>query len=145
LTPSTPEKLEALAVEGHEAVLIIPVAFVTDHIETSYELDIEVREEAMAAGIRHFEVMPALNCHPLFIEALAEATIAQLELPYPPVRMSNGIAPAYPLRPLDKMPRFHPSERCTRCHQCEHIAEARRWTVEDEVAKPLRHRPQQQA
>lgn len=145
LTPSTPEKLEALAVEGYEAVLIIPVAFVTDHIETSYELDIEVREEAMAAGIRHFEVMPALNCHPLFIEALAEATIAQLELPYPPVRMSNGIAPAYPLRPLDEMPRFHPSERCTRCHQCEHVTEARRWTVEDEVAKPLRHRPQQRA
>jgi len=145
LTPSTPEKLEALAVEGHEAVLIIPVAFVTDHIETSYELDIEVREEAQAAGIRYFEVMPALNCHPLFIEALAEATIAQFDLPYPPVRMSNSVAPSYPLRPLDEMPQFHPSERCTRCHQCGHITEARRWMVDDEVAKPIRHRPQQRA
>lgn len=132
LTPSTPDKLEELAHDGHTSVLVVPVAFVTEHIETSYELDIEVREEAEEAGIQHYEVMPALNSHPLFIEALAEATVSQLSLP-------GGIADAYaegdgdtgnyPLRPLDQLPRPHPSERCTRCHQCEFITEARRWSV----------------
>ncbi len=141
LTPSTPDQLEALAKAGHKAVLVIPVAFVTEHIETSYELDIEVREEAEAAGITHYEVMPALNCHPLFIEALAEATVAQLLLPH----HHNGAARAYPLRPLNQQPRFHPSERCTRCHQCQFIAEAHRWRVEEAPSTPHPARPRTSA
>lgn len=59
LTPSTPDKLAELAQQGVRAVLMVPVAFVTDHIETSFELDIEVREEAEQFGITHYEVMPA--------------------------------------------------------------------------------------
>ncbi|MDX1545526.1 MAG: ferrochelatase [Rhodothermales bacterium] len=135
LTPSTPDTLKALASEGKTAVLVIPVAFVTDHIETSYELDIEVREEAEEAGIHHYEVMPALNCHPLFIEALAEATVAQLALPTK--AGVNGSAPLSP-RPILEQPTFHPSERCTRCHQCERIAEAHRWgqPAEKSPARP---------
>ena len=43
LSPSTPDKLEELAGEGVRSVLMIPIAFVTDHVETAYELDIEVR------------------------------------------------------------------------------------------------------
>ena len=141
LTPSTPDQLKELAEDGHTAVLVIPVAFVTDHVETSYELDIEVREEAEAEGIRHYEVMPALNCHPLFIEALAEATAAQLTRPGMPDLMGggNGVGAPYPLRPLKQQPRFHPSERCARCHQCEFIAEAHRWHTGENVvpsAKP---------
>ena len=123
LTPSTPDKLKDLADEGHDAVLIIPVAFVTDHIETAYELDVEVRDEAAEFGIEHYEVTSGLNCHPLFIEALAEATVAQLALPGEP--SGDG----YGLQPIEQLPQFKPSERCTRCHQCEHITEARRWDV----------------
>lgn len=81
LSPSTPDKLEELAGEGVRSVLMIPIAFVTDHVETAYELDIEVRLEAEEFGIEHYEVTSGLNCHPLFIESLAEATIAQLILP----------------------------------------------------------------
>ncbi len=136
LTPSTPDQLEALAHEGHAAVLVIPVAFVTDHIETSYELDIEVREEAEAAGITHYEVTSGLNSHPLFIEALAEATMAQVSAPgegrlTAPSASGDGAATegAYPLLPLDQMPRFPSSERDVRCHQCERITEARCWNA----------------
>lgn len=131
LTPGTPDKLEELAHQGHTATLIIPVAFVTEHVETSFELDIEVREEAEEAGIEHYEVMPALNCHPLFIDALAEATIAQVQLPGDAAPLSlggDGQVGSYPLRPLEQMPRYSAKERCTRCHQCELITEARRWT-----------------
>lgn len=132
LTPSTPDKLVELAQQGVRAVLMVPIAFVTEHIETSFELDIEVREEAEQLGIVHYEVMPALNCHPLFIEALAEATIAQLRLPLTTdmvgaVGDGAPLPTPYPIRPLDELPRYHPRVRKTRCHQCEHITEARCW------------------
>lgn len=139
LTPATPDTLEELAEEGHTAVLVIPVAFVTDHVETSFELDIEVREEAEEAGIEHYEVTGGLNSHPLFIEALAEATLAQLKLPTD-VNALRGLrgdgAPegTYPLRPLDKLPRYPTSERTTRCPNCDCVAEARCWTAETPAA-----------
>ena len=144
LTPSTPDKLEEMAHDGDRSVLVVPVAFVTEHIETSYELDIEVREEAEVAGIQHYEVMPALNSHPLFIEALAEATISQLVLPGSEADFraeGNGDVAGYPLRPLDQLPRPHPSERCTRCHKCEFITEARQWAIgtESPSSEPAQH------
>ena len=131
LAPSTPDKLEELAEAGHTDVLVVPIAFVTDHIETSYELDIEVREEAEAFGIEHYEVTSGLNSHPLFIQALMEATVAQLELPMGADRTHVGGDGAagddYPLRPLDQLPRFAAEARDTRCPQCDCITEARCW------------------
>lgn len=138
LEPSTPDQLEALADAGHTAVLVIPVAFVTDHIETSYELDIEVREEAEAFGIEHYEVTSGLNSHPLFIEALMEATVAQLDLPDDvkrPNRASDGMPSPeqYPLHPLDRLPRHSAEARHARCPQCDCITEARCWTMATEA------------
>jgi len=139
LAPSTPDKLEELAHAGHTNVLVVPVAFVTDHIETSYELDIEVREEAEEFGIEHYEVTSGLNSHPLFIQALMEATVAQLDLPDDIKRPSgagDGV-PAqhpYPLRPLDHLPRHSAEKRDTRCPQCDCVTEARRWTDDPDGA-----------
>jgi ferrochelatase len=134
LTPSTVDRVKELAGEGREALLIIPIAFVTDHIETAFELDVELRRDAEEAGCRHFEVTSGLNCHPLFIQALAESTVAQLVLPEGVGRLSASSGDStsngpYPLRPLNTLPHIHPSERTTRCHQCEFILEARRWDV----------------
>ena len=131
LAPSTPDKLDELADRGHRAVLVMPVAFVTDHIETAYELDIEVREHAEEQGFAHFEVTSGLNCHPLFIDALAEAAVSQLALPAESGRSGasgDGAAgdPATFL-PLDQLPSYAAEERHTRCTRCEHITEARRW------------------
>ena len=108
LTPSTPDKLKELAEKGVKAVLMVPVAFVSDHVETAFELDIEVREEAETIGIHHYEVMSGLNSHPLFIEALAEATMAQLSPSNPIDDGSSGDgapvkAGEYPLRPLNQL------------------------------------------
>lgn len=132
LTPSTIDKVKELAHAGREALLVIPVAFVTDHIETAFELDVELRHEAEESGATHFEVTSGLNCHPLFIDALAESTAAQLILPEGLGTMSSsgdGAASgeAYALHPLNALPRFNPADRCTRCHQCEFITEAHRW------------------
>jgi ferrochelatase len=66
------EKLRNLAAGGSEAVLVIPIAFVSDHVETLSEINIEARGLAMRLGIRQFEVMPALNDSTKFIKALAD-------------------------------------------------------------------------
>lgn len=123
LTPSTPDKLKELSEKGHTAVLIIPIAFVSDHIETAYELNILIREAAQQFGIQHYEVTAGLNSHPLFIEALAEALASQVILPF----NNQSEKATLQFRPLAKMPKYSSSERCTRCHQCESITEAIRW------------------
>lgn len=133
LTPSTPDKIEELAEAGQRALLIVPIAFVTDHIETAFELDVEVRAEAEQHGIEYYEVTSGLNCHPLFLDALGETVAAQLLLPGIGLLDGAGDGAAartgYPLRPLDSLPRFKSSQRCVRCHQCQLITEARRWDV----------------
>jgi ferrochelatase len=69
LGPSTPEMLEMLAAEGCRNVLAVPISFVSDHVETLYELDIQYRELASSLGIR-FERTESLNVTPGFIKAL---------------------------------------------------------------------------
>lgn len=71
LQPSLHETIERLGSEGTEKVLVVPVAFVSDHVETLAEIDIEAREEAAEHGIEQFEMMPGLNDDPSFIRALA--------------------------------------------------------------------------
>lgn len=134
LTPSTPDKLRELAQQHVRAVLVIPVAFVTDHIETAFELDVEVREEAQHLGIEHYEVTSGLNCHPLFIESLSEAVVAQVALPG--AARGDGAAAAYPLLPLGARPRFSPAERRTRCHQCPFVTEAHKWEEPSRTTAP---------
>lgn len=77
LQPTLDATLEDLAASGTRAVLVVPVSFVTDHIETLHEIDIEARETALRLGIRNFEVMPALNDSLVFIRALAELVLAE--------------------------------------------------------------------
>ena len=60
-------------------MLVIPIAFVSDHVETLSEIGIEARELAYRLGIRQFEVTPALNDSPRFIQALADLVLGTLE------------------------------------------------------------------
>jgi ferrochelatase len=71
LTPATIDHLPALAKAGVKEVLVIPVAFVSDHIETLHEQRILLRGVALAAGIECYEVANALNDCRLFARALA--------------------------------------------------------------------------
>jgi ferrochelatase len=56
--------------DGYAALVIAPIGFVSDHVETLYDLDIEAVERATAAGLV-FARAPAPNASPAFIEALA--------------------------------------------------------------------------
>lgn len=71
LQPTLTGVLRELGARGVKNVFVVPVSFVTDHVETLNEVDIEAREEAARAGIERFEMMEALNSSPTFIAALA--------------------------------------------------------------------------
>jgi protoporphyrin/coproporphyrin ferrochelatase len=72
LEPSTDQQLRALKAEGAEQVLAIPISFVSEHIETLYELDILYKDLAAELGIRHYARVPAFNTDPRFIHTLAD-------------------------------------------------------------------------
>ena len=71
LEPSTDDMLKKLAGNGVKNLLVVPLSFVSDHIETLHEIDIEYSKKAWELGIAKFERMPSLNSSPRFIEALA--------------------------------------------------------------------------
>ena len=81
LKPSLIETVERLAQENRKYMLIIPIAFVTDHIETLHEINIDVRKHAITLGVQQFELMTALNDHPKFIECLTDLISQQLTQP----------------------------------------------------------------
>lgn len=70
LKPYTDEIIRAKAGAGAKQLLVYPIAFVSDHVETLYELGIVYAELARKCGIAHYRVAPALNAHPGLIDAL---------------------------------------------------------------------------
>jgi ferrochelatase len=75
LEPSLVEGVERLARGGCTHMLVIPISFVSEHVETLYEINIEARKQANRLGVRQFEMMPALNDSPRFIAALADLVL----------------------------------------------------------------------
>jgi ferrochelatase len=72
LQPSLHTALRELSAEKVREVCVVPISFVSDHVETLGEIDHEAREEASRLGIRKFEMMSGLNDSPTFIAALAD-------------------------------------------------------------------------
>jgi ferrochelatase len=79
LQPSLHRTLHDLAGEKRREVCIVPVAFVSDHVETLGEIDHEMREEARRLGFTQFEMSAGLNASPKFIAALGELVVEALE------------------------------------------------------------------
>jgi ferrochelatase len=78
LEPATDTMIKELAKNGNKHLLIIPISFVSDHIETLYELDIEYRHVANECGIENYIVMQGLNDSQLFINALVELVRSEI-------------------------------------------------------------------
>jgi ferrochelatase len=70
LGPDLPATFAALAAEGARAVLLAPIGFLADHVETLYDLDVEAPALAAKAGIAAFARAPAVNVRPRFVDAL---------------------------------------------------------------------------
>ncbi|HEA65753.1 MAG TPA: ferrochelatase [Desulfobacterales bacterium] len=79
LKPSTAEMIEHLGARNKKHLLVIPVSFVSDHVETLYELEIEYRRIAENLNIENYRVMKGLNDSETFIEALKKITLKAME------------------------------------------------------------------
>jgi ferrochelatase len=75
LGAQTSDTVQEYVKRGQSDIVLVPIAFTSDHIETLYELDLEVMEEANSPGVKRAE---SLNGNPIFIQALAD--IAQEHL-----------------------------------------------------------------
>ncbi|MBW4420834.1 MAG: ferrochelatase [Myxacorys californica WJT36-NPBG1] len=81
LQPYTEDAIKELAAKGVQTLAVVPISFVSEHIETLQEIDMEYREIAEEAGIEHFQRVAALNTHPVFIQDLADLVTDALDSP----------------------------------------------------------------
>jgi protoporphyrin/coproporphyrin ferrochelatase len=78
LQPSLHQTLRDLAKQNVREVCIVPISFVSDHVETLGEINHEARHEAQELGIQRFEMTSGLNDSPTFIAALADMVMLAL-------------------------------------------------------------------
>lgn len=78
LKPYTDEVLVDLGKQGVKSLLAVPVSFVSEHIETLEEIDMEYKELALESGVENWGRVPALGCTSSFITDLADAVIEAL-------------------------------------------------------------------
>ena len=78
LEPSLDATIERLAHERVSHVIVVPVAFVSDHSETLWEINIEAKREAKRLGIGYFDMTPALHTSPEFIGALRDLVMKEI-------------------------------------------------------------------
>ncbi|GMN25967.1 hypothetical protein TIFTF001_001124 [Ficus carica] len=78
LKPYTDETIIDLGKKGVKNLLAVPISFVSEHIETLEEIDVEYKELALESGIENWGRVPALGCEPTFISDLADAVIESL-------------------------------------------------------------------
>ena len=80
LQPPLTGTIERLGTEGVKEMLVVPISFVTEHIETLHEINIEAREDARKFGVEVFRMMPAVGDSPLFIAALKDLVLRAVGL-----------------------------------------------------------------
>ncbi|KAK8934100.1 hypothetical protein KSP39_PZI014396 [Platanthera zijinensis] len=78
LRPYTDETIVELGQKGVKSLLAVPISFVSEHIETLEEIDVEYKELALSSGIKNWGRVPALGCEPTFIADIADAVIESL-------------------------------------------------------------------
>jgi len=76
LGPETAEKIEELALRGVKELLVVPVSFVSDHVETLYEIGVLFEKHAREKGIERFAYTRGLNDSPRFLDALADLVLS---------------------------------------------------------------------
>jgi len=79
MVPNTESAIKNLGKKGVRNVMVIPIAFTSDHIETLFEIGIEYAEDAEKAGIKNFCFTEGMNGSKIFIESLADIVSNHLE------------------------------------------------------------------
>jgi protoporphyrin/coproporphyrin ferrochelatase len=80
LEPSFLATLEKLGHEGVKEAMVVPISFVTEHIETLHEINIDGRADAKKWGIQRYRMMPAVGDSPHFIAALTDLVLRAVEV-----------------------------------------------------------------
>jgi len=80
LEPSFVATLEKLGHEGVKEMMVVPISFVTEHIETLHEINIDGRTDAKKAGIERYRMMPAVGDSQHFIECLKQLVLRAVEI-----------------------------------------------------------------
>lgn len=104
LRPYTDDVLPELGESGVRNLVVVPISFVSEHIETLEEIDIEYRELAEESGITNWRRSPALNTDPLFIDDMADMVVEALSEPAQSVTeacVANNVGDVE-LQPLDE-------------------------------------------
>lgn len=81
LRPYTDDVLPSLGKQGIRNLVVVPISFVSEHIETLEEIDIEYRELAEESGITNWRRCPALNTYPGFVGDMADLVVEALSEP----------------------------------------------------------------
>lgn len=81
--PPVEEKLHELAAAGHDAVVVVPVSFTSEHVETLEELDLEYRDVAHESGIAHYRRVPTVGTDEDFLEFMTARIREMMEKPKP--------------------------------------------------------------
>ena len=102
LKPYTEDVLEELGKSKVDDLIVVPISFVGEHIETLQEIDIEYKEIAQKAGIKNFRRVKALNTHPTFIDGLNDLVISCLEEPIIDLEKASELPSKVKLYPQEK-------------------------------------------
>ena len=89
LQPSLRNTLRELGEKRVRDVCIVPISFVSDHVETLGEIDHEAREQAKSLGVERFVMTSGLNTSPTFIRALGEMVLDVLGPKEPAIEAAN--------------------------------------------------------
>jgi ferrochelatase len=92
LQPPFTGTIERLGHEGVKEMLVVPISFVTEHIETLHEINIEGRIDAKKFGVETFRMMPAVGDSPFFIAALKDLVLRAVGIADPPSAIVNAAA-----------------------------------------------------
>ena len=82
LEPDVGDEMDRLAQGGADAVIVVPIGFVADHMEVIYDLDTEARQRADVLGLRYTRV-PTVGTHPAFVKMIADLVLAPPPAPCP--------------------------------------------------------------
>ncbi|WP_320674329.1 ferrochelatase [Prochlorococcus sp. MIT 1341] len=102
IKPYTDEVLKELGSAKTHDLVVVPISFVSEHIETLQEIDIEYRELAAQSGVVNFHRVRALDTYPAFISALADIVIASLEGPEIALDDASSLSKKIKLYPQEK-------------------------------------------
>jgi ferrochelatase len=99
LEPDICDRIEGLPKDGYQAVTVIPVGFVSDHMEILFDLDTEAVEKAQEVGLEMARV-PTVGTHPKFISMIGELVAERLGL-QAERRALGELGPSYDVCPAN--------------------------------------------